>query len=541
MESRQCIEDLERARRSLKKSKVMLEMLISFFNARGDAEMDSATRIEAVASESKCLAVTEDDSGIARSIRAMQISLLKRSRQSRQFHEDVKSEVIAPLLIAQKRHDLVWVPAERDSVTLSKSVTTARKAHDEALAKFDKTTKNANAYILDHQVNLNASPNVRSRLASKAGLTAFDAGKAEIEYQKAAGRLNEVSRKFEEEMEPILNQLTDIQRERLEGMKESIEKFFIFEIAVNRNNQYDNERSFLELQHLNDAVLTEIETLQTTTHRKNSGHSFSLDVKIVSYEEILNSSTLPSPQSRVQSPRAQPTSPMIREIQSVERKVVEAIWTQGSAELTPDVIEAMNEPFTTSVGRISFCRAVAAQPAELPSLVALRNLGRVLAIALDQCESELDSDSARRIAAFAQIFYTSETGRKKYLQAEIYHHALWNRVQFWEDALSLVIFDELVLHHLSYSQADIDLIIYQSGITPDTFGNHILVFGINPTSAVEIAKRVVAKHFPDKQLQASLTERILAGIRSAQERQVRHVAQLKSRPETRPESPNILL
>ena len=503
------LEDFAVVRLRLTKSKCLLEHFISICRLRISQESSSADQAEKYllkADWSKTLAAAE--SSIANSVDLFRVNVSKRAQQSRQFIDDVDNEVIKPSERTRDDHDKLYESLERDGLVLTKLLQSEYKNHDECLIRFDKCRR-----VAESRLAGSGAPSLSPSEHVETGVACLEATSAERAYHAAVVRVNAVRVEYIETMDLILSQLEDLEKSRLELIKDGLEKVYIFEFALHRGAQYEMETAFKEIEQLNSKISDDIPNFIAsksgavgTSNLRDKG-----PVKIVSLADI------------------RPSSPTVgetdhAEVQSVEMKIIDAIWGHPDDEISKDVLEAVEEPFMSQLGRISFCRAISDQPSEMPSDTALRNLGKILCLALNLAEAEMDSDTGRRIAAFSLKFFHVGSGnsRKRYIQSEVYHHSLWNRIQFWEEALMLVIADDFIDKFNQGAFAS------GGGVSVDRFGNYLLIFGINVNSAIEIVKRVVNRDFAslDAGVRDELLGRLMTSIKSAHQRQERNVAML---------------
>jgi hypothetical protein len=129
------------------------------------------------------------------------------------------------------------------------------------------------------------------------------------------------------------------------------------------------------------------------------------------------------------------------------------------------------------------------------------------------------------------------------MQSEIYHHSLWNRIQFWEEALVLTVSDFLINQYLERIEGAVDPSILNAGIALDRFGTYLMVFGISVQSALDICRRVMERDdfdFLEDNSRAGIRARIDNSINAAHEKQERNAALLQnSLNSPKPVSPSL--
>jgi hypothetical protein len=516
------LENFDIVKSRLSKSKTLLEGFISLCKLRVSQESHSADltgnwQVDAPTGN----ILSPEESNVACSVDLLSANVTKRASQSRQFVEDVMSEVVEPIERAKGGHDRLYESLDKDGSRLSKTLQSEYKAHDDALIQFDRAQRAARA-CLQSSALLRSEP---SKYIA-AGMACRESVDREQAYHRSVFRVNQIREEYMETMSVILTQLEDLELSRLHLIKDGVEKMFIFELALNRGNQYEIESCFKEIEKLSISVSRDISKFMREFGDKAASSSLRHgDVKIISSTDIARISSSDDSSERVFTNEAS------GDITSAEQKIIDLIWNQQ--ELHVDVMEALDEAFSNRPGRLSFCRAISRQQPELLSGSCMTSLGKVLNKVLTAAETELDADAGRWVAGFSTKFYFSENGRKKYCQSEIYHHGIWNRIQFWEEALALVIADEFIGDFTNTVAAT-------QTVTIDKFGNYLLIFGINANSATDICKRVVSRDFSNLSPDARdhLTQRLISSVRSAQERQERNIA-LLTQQNSRVPSPTI--
>ena len=505
--------NFESVRARLRKSENTITYLVSLARLRVSQEKlaaDAAEKLISRSDISHILLPGESNAGL--SVDALRLNIIKRARQSRQFIEETEDEVIKPLIQASKDHEKLFASLERDGLLLASALKDEYESHDVALLQYDKAYRLAASGVqLLHPATL---PEDHIRI----GLNCESSLETERRYHEAVLRVNQVRREYNDSMSLILTQLEDLERARLTMIKETIDKVFIFELSLNRSAQYELESSFKEIETAskNDELA---QYLSSIPANHDDG-----PVMAVSARDF---SDFPPP-----------SAPEVAssETQSTVSQVISAIW-ENPKEISKDELESLTEALETEDGRLSFCREIAQKNADLKSMIAFSNLGTILNVALTAAESAMDSETGRRIAAFALRFYISDPqeGRKKYLQADIYHHSLWNRIHFWEEALTLTVADNFINEYVdSCGEPAPQPLTLESGLTIDRFGTYLMVFGISVQSAVEIVKRVMNRTFSHVDDKDTIEERLLRSIKVAHDRQERNVALLQ---QSRPSSP----
>lgn len=506
------IQNFDVVRGRLLKSEELFKYFISLAHVRIEQERGSIKAASATIERhglSQMLLASE--SCIGASVDCLRLNIIKRSQLSRQFVEDVTKEVIDISEKALRNEKKLFSNLDAEGSILSKLLQGEHKAHDEALIHFDNFQRSAFSKVTNTQPVLSPLEHI------EAGIACYQSNQSEKIYHEAVFRVNQVRSEYVEKMELILNQLEDLERTRLEFIKDGIDKMFVFELALNRGSQYEIESSFKEIEKYHSQISKEISLFVSRTKPIKPSTLKAGPVKIVTLAEDIIGAKAPS----IITPA---------EVQSVEQKILDSIW-EGTNSFTPDELDAIKEALESQAVRLSFCRAVNSKASEIPSLRALQQLGKILNIALDWSEVEMDTETGRRIASFALKFYTIHNERKKFLQSEIYHHSLWNRIQFWEEALATTVADSFITEFVQRIDGHLSF-LFVSGLSIDRFGSYLMVFGLNVNSAIDIAKRVMTRDFAslESRMRSSITERLLESVKSAHEKQERNIAILTNLP-----------
>jgi len=505
------IQSFDTVRVRLHKSEELLKYFITLASVRIDQERGSIrTGSSIIDRPGLADMLLSNESCIAAGVESLRSNIIKRSQLSRQFVEDVKSEVIDSsdrIFTEQKKRLGALVTA---GSSLSKQLQAEHKLHDESIMRFDTSLRQALIKVRQLQPLLSPSDHIET------GRLCYRSARDEEVYHEAVFRVNKVRSAYVEDMEKILTQMEELERARLEAIKEGLDKLFVFEIALNRGVQYELESSFKEIQDFQNQITYELSRFISINKPKKPSSLRDGPVKIISPGNLNESE--------------HPLAITPPEMQSIEHKILNRICEDGT-DFTTDELEAIKEAFASQEVRLSFCRALASKNHELPHLTSLQELGKILNLALTSAESEMDSETGRRIASFALKFFITGEGRKKFIQSEIYHHSLWNRIQFWEEALAITVADSFVCDFMQRLDAHLSF-LFVSGITVDRFGSYLMVFGLNVNSALEIVKRVMTREFSslDSTTRSDFTERLIEGIKTAHEKQERNIASLSNVP-----------
>ncbi len=486
------------------RSKASVDHLVSIVRLRISQETSLAVVTERLAGHSPPM-LGPDESLIGYCISSYSLSLQGRAKLSRQLARDFEHEILNPLVDALKRTEERYKQVDRGVDTIEKSLQSEYKSHDDCLIEFDRVGRSTEQIVNDWLTARDALPPAeRLKFGSRVATACRDSIRAETDYHTAVDRVNRTRKTHSERTAELVRVMAEVEQEWREAVDAGVQKLIVYEISKNRNEQYENEKIFKQIEE------GDITPPPPCEHPSQSPTE---PVSIISLGEISEAGIrLPPPHI----------------IQSVESRIVDLVWSE-SAHLSRDSIEAAGEPIRTSLGRLSLCETLSQQPATLPSISALGSLGRILNPLLDACEEESDSDAARRVAGFAQRFHAvdPETGKKKFLQSEVYHHSIWNRVSLWEDCLQFVLIENNLNNYLNYRNCQHST---SSIMTLDNFGNFLLMFGINSNSSIDIIKRTIQKYSYLIDNVEGVLDRLVKSVLAAEERQKRNVATLQSPP-----------
>ena len=496
------IHDFESARRRITSYTTAMADVIKMCELRVQQEYASVKLASRSSPSSKDF--SSNAPSVASSIDAFSLAIQKKIHLSKQYVSDVEGEVLKPLTDRSTACGSHVERLLRDGTSLSESVRSEQRRHDEALKRFEATERTTNGALGTYESSISRDSRVY------LGLRCFASLQLEREYHEAVFRVNQSRREYLEAMGRVLDELQEIEIFCSSQIKDAIDKLFVYEFALCRGTQYDLENCF-------KAIDVSVESQSSIQPAKAT---WAGPAQIVSAQDLVG---VPI----VLSPKASSTE----EVQSVEHNIIVKIWNEN-VEISKDELEAIQEVFSTHSGRLSFCKAIHAQVPQLSSLTCLSNLGKVLNLILAVSEADMDTECARRVAAFAlKFFFQDVSGKKRFIQAEVYHHSLWNRIQFWEEACVSCIADFFIDQYLGRLDGTVQRYSYTSPISLDRFGTFLMVFGISFQSAREIVNRVVDREIFDSlddSTRAVIHKSLLDGVIAAHERQERNMASLKT-------------
>jgi hypothetical protein len=410
----------------------------------------------------------------------MESALHRRGREMGSFIEQLQVDIVGAGLSLISQHETLIATSTRDGKQLSKQLGLVYKKHDDALSRYNTTRVRMIQYTVD-VVSLSSDSLDRLDLYHCASEACIDYESATTEYANSVSYANEFrDSQYVEQMGTILNMLDEVNLLWRDFIHESCMKLFLFEVAFNRNLQYENERTFKDLEGVprggNERGMTDPPPV------------------ITPLSVVTPTLTIPAPSISDESTR---------------KTLVDSIW--GDDNVDEQFFQVLFRRGSQS--RLHFVTILKEQPAGLPSVDALVRIGRILIILLDECLLDDDSDTARRVCALGSVFFAiTDDARKKYIQSQIYHHDIWNRVTFWEDALRMTIAEDLISRSIGEQ--------FVACMSLDGFGSYMLMFGVTSSSALDICGKVVDDPVTMRRLAESIS--------LAKERQDKNVASLKA-------------
>ncbi len=419
-------------------------------------------------------------------------AFLRRARDIECFIDQLNLEIVTRGEQLLKQHDSLLNTSSRDGKQLVRVLGQVNKKHDDTLMRLRNSYSKTVQRIGDISAP-DVLPGDRVDLYSAASDACVDYESYLKEYNDSICVANEFRRnEYVDQMTIILNMLEEVHNIWMDFIKESCMKLLLFEVAHNRNMQYENEKAFKDLERL------------------QSDRTGASDPATYTISDIV----FIDPALSVTQPNQYPTNhlPLCDKITAV---LIESVW--GEAGLDEPFFRTT---FREACSRLLFLRILKQQPSGLPSMDALLRLGRILLLLLDFSLSDEDSDTARRVCAIGSSFFAiTPEGRKKFIQSQIYHHDIWNKVSFWEDALRIVMAEDTVRRVISDLKSTVLDPNILSDMSLDQFGSYMLMFGLTSSSALDICGKVVDS--------PQVMQRLADSIRLAKERQDRNVAVLQ--------------
>jgi len=426
--------------------------------------------------------------------------LAAKATQNVEFTEGVTEDIIKPLELIKSQHSQITRELEQEGTTLCAQYQSYTRSVREIRNSITRANERYQSALINLKESKHLSPDIRVKLY-------LEAGTASSSSHHLTGCLRDslvkrdkfITSEYMEKMPTILNMYEDIVRERLDLVKSCIQKYIVFEMSYCRGIQYELENNFKSL--------AEFCPILVPPGSGGNGHE---------------------PQD---TPSQINKEPILLDIGTDEKASRYGKEILADGDLDVNLLESLRKSATSSsYDRIRILNGII-QSLPNPCFeknVHLSNLGRILWVLLDTCElggkgsAMIDSDCARRICSLGRRFFTVISDRKKFLQAELYDHAIWNRVAFWEESLIITVSEELIGN------------VNTCDMTIDTMGHYMLMFGLSSTAAVNICTRVLNEYFASLSQNQNLAERLSGSIRVAQERQNRNIASLTASPDIGP-------
>lgn len=166
------------------------------------------------------------------------------------------------------------------------------------------------------------------------------------------------------------------------------------------------------------------------------------------------------------------------ELDKAATDAIEGLW-RGATTMEPLQLQHASV-------RIAFVHSLHQAPAIVP-LASYGALEGACRKCLDHANASLDAYVASAVAvATHRISVEDASGKQRTLAKDLYTHAMWNRVQFWEDALVCTLATEVMQAH--FRRIDVELPIF---VKVGSFGKLMLKAGIQKPNVVAMIKRVL--------------------------------------------------
>jgi hypothetical protein len=280
----------------------------------------------------------------------------------------------------------------------------------------------------------------------------------------------------------ILNMYEDLVQSAKELYTDCVNKLILFEVSLNRGIQYDLS-----------ALVTAREIPETVS--TDSNNSSDCIVEPPEFPVLPKHSFLTIPS----------TSQVPEIFLSIRNKLVST-----TENVDPNLLESFRSCLSSHSSRMAVLQSLLVESNKVSNELSLSNLGRSVWILLDE---SMDTDIlvARQILVMAKTVSVIDesTGRKRFLQSEIYSHKIWSMITFWQQALSLTI-----VEYICDSQ--------QVLIRIDEFGMYMLMLGLSYDASVRIIHRHLEDSFEWYLDRNVVCERLIKGLDVAAERQLRY-------------------
>eukprot|EP01054_Gregarina_sp_Poly1_P001676 Gregarina_sp_Poly_1__1675@NODE_142_length_12956_cov_50_914035_g127_i0_p2_GENE_NODE_142_length_12956_cov_50_914035_g127_i0NODE_142_length_12956_cov_50_914035_g127_i0_p2_ORF_typecomplete_len743_score130_04SBF2/PF12335_8/0_98SBF2/PF12335_8/0_0017FCH/PF00611_23/2_9e05FCH/PF00611_23/8_5e02DUF1759/PF03564_15/7_2DUF1759/PF03564_15/4_6e03DUF1759/PF03564_15/0_93BLOC1S3/PF15753_5/25BLOC1S3/PF15753_5/16_NODE_142_length_12956_cov_50_914035_g127_i030625290 len=185
-----------------------------------------------------------EKSTVEAAVNSFRNDLVNRAHHSMQFAMSIRSDVLdATLEPAIANHATVFNQIKTDALTSLHTVTELKAKHAKALQTVSIAKKAALRATLKAQNPSLTLAQQRVRLHTIALEAAQDANVANAAYHAAVERLNETEANFSKQLNAMLNALEDMDRKRIDCLRDSLMKTYVYRAAQSRNTEYDTNSS----------------------------------------------------------------------------------------------------------------------------------------------------------------------------------------------------------------------------------------------------------------------------------------------------------
>ena len=413
-----------------------------------------------------------------------------RGQSARQFVESAKAEIVSPIDNFISRHKSILETLGRDTRGLLVTLQKLRQTVRTDVEALDKCVKLLNGFLrVSEKDDARSVPCPELYIQfSKVYVKYKDAVDARARGNRALEEFIEKS--YKPSITTILNMYEDFVKSSEELYTECVNKLILFEVSLNRGIQYD-------LNGLLAAAPDTFEVVPTPPKTSSDCCVEPLQVPVPLKHSFL---TFPS------------TSQVPEIFLSIKNHLLST-----TENVDPNLLETLRSCLSSHSSRMAVLQSLIVESKTISNDLSFSNLGRSVWILLDE---SMDTDAlvARRILVMARTVSVMDevTGRRRFLQSEIYSHKIWSMVTFWQEALSLTI-----VEHICESE--------QVLIRLDDFGMYMLMLGLSYDASVRIIQRHLENSFEWYTDRNVVCERLIKGLDVAAERQLRYnSASLKS-------------
>jgi len=187
-------------------------------------------------------------------LRAFQVNCVNRAGQSSTFAENVRADVIKPLSSLLVEHESYIENLGDSFLMLRSEISGVNYEISNSKAKYLNSLNNVEEVLykcenlrLNPEESEKSNANMREKLNVKMWEALRRLKKDWEEYKKYEGRADSFKTQYESIAKEILDQLQKHEEERIQMIKDSLQKFLIYEVSASQNNKYD-------IQQLNTAI-----------------------------------------------------------------------------------------------------------------------------------------------------------------------------------------------------------------------------------------------------------------------------------------------
>jgi len=475
-------------RKRVEPSQRLLEQVTALLHNRAELERKYG---ESLCGFQIACELQEEDS-VHSAVDAMLGNFKNRGEQSLELAENIDQDIVAFFEAVIKQHRDTSTRIFRDVQVLTRYLSEKRQSYEKAVRRYASRCSEAESVAQECLQGLAMKTIDRMKLAQKATILSKQARAAEHEYYACIDQANKAQFVYDTHMPSVFTALQELEEKKALCMKDGLMKLIVYETSWLRNMQYDI-----------DAII-----------KSNEGIDAAADVQrfIKLHEGQRKATSQLAPQAFWHLGSFKDASPMDRlvkqrEVQESIKRFMDTEFKEPlkallAGEADPSVpplkeqLDQIRANITDGRRRSALCQVLRQELlAKSPNTEDLNNaktvtvplasldlLATLLRAALDSCEEQADSWCGRDIMVLVNhINAIGEGGKSVLLITRVYNHALWNKVSFWEEVLTMGLCEAHSVEALTRRVLPAGSQFSQPPMTPflEKFVGYMMAFGIN--------------------------------------------------------------
>lgn len=410
----------------VKQSDKLTDLFIQILKERRVAEETYAGTLEKIAT--RFAQLQPDESTQHEALATMKINLLNKAEQARRLAESIDQDVRTMLAGMVRQHQPVLTKIEQDGEKMQKHLATTHSTFLRTQKRYDFASTQGELLALEtrqEDAKMLLQPKEFMKLSLKAFNTAKEATLLEKEYQKAAKEAQEAQAQHEGHLPFMLDALQDMEQKKGSCFRDAVKKVLVYETSWLRNVQYDLDAMI----KVSDAIDPDADSRRYVQRQLEKPDTNPLPpVEFVRFPAL---SETPMPTVRPQDLR-DADSEILMDLRRATKAFfdgmeVQKLHTSNAAILRAWVPKVLDEELNLRGAVAPFGKL------EIPTWC--QSFIKLFLIALDAVESAMDIWAGLMLMRVAARLHVGTES----FYAKVYHHPLWNRVPFWEEALFLTI------------------------------------------------------------------------------------------------------